>query len=147
MKNVNSIIALAGPRSELHKIRFPEGTYDKVFKFECPDDHGEFPDMGAYESRSEDEGGNTIISHDWEKFESSMEDNQLFPYMTKCVDAVADWMMKRAETLEKLNFINILTTMNGHKFGGKVFAVAGFVTYECMPVGQAMGNRIIIQGN
>lgn len=145
MTNVNSILAIAGPQRELQKMRIPEKTYDKVVRFYTPDDHGEFPDMGAYESRHTDEDGNEYVSHDWETFKSDMEDCQLYPYMLKCVDAVADYMMKQAELLERLNFINIKTTMNGHKFGGKVFAIAGFVSYECWPVGKTpMGKGIVI---
>ena len=74
-KVMSAIIAISGPERELNKIQFPEGTYEKVYRFVTPDDHGEFPDMGAYESRHFDVDGNEIISHDWEKFTSDMEDS------------------------------------------------------------------------
>jgi len=146
MKHMNSIIAIAGAKRELDKIKFPSNTFDKVLKFPCPDDHGEFPDMGAYESRTVDKDGNAVVSHDWKKFASEMEDSQLRPYMLKCVDAVMDYMTKEAEFLEKMSFRNIMTTMNGHKFGGTVFAVAGFVSYEALPFGRQNGNKIILVG-
>ena len=50
--------------------------------------------------------------------------------MLKCADAVSDYLTKRSELLETIGFSDIMTTMNGHKFGGKVFAVAGFVSYS-----------------
>jgi len=149
MHHINSIIAITGRAREIDKIHFPPGVYDKIHKFPCPDDHGEFPDMGAYETRAIDENGNVIISHDWEQFQSHMEDSQLYPYMLKCADAVTDYLTGEAELLERLGMSNIMTTMNGHKFGGRVFAVAGFVRYQppYSGIGQLpVGQRIFVAG-
>lgn len=129
MKYVKSIIALAGPRRDLDKIKLDD-KYDEVLKFSVHSGAGEFPDMGAYEHVVEDENGNKKLSWDWQTFKSENEDGALYPYMTKCADAVMDYVFKRAEQLEKLCFQDIVTTIHGPKFGGKVFAVIGFVEYE-----------------
>ncbi len=119
-----SIIALAGTRRNLEQAtQFPpEVKWDRVIKVEVPGDHGAFPDLSAYERE------------DFAEFESKMEDHQLFPYMTKCVDAVLDFTVKNAERLEKLCFQNIHSQMHGMKTGGDMFVVAGFVDYEPMRI-------------
>ena len=147
MTYLNSIIAFAGPKRELKKINIPNGTYDKIIKFETPDDYGEYPDLGAFEYRYQDEDGSDCIGYDAEKFQSDMEDHQLYPYMLKCVDAVTEYITKKSEILEKLHFQNIMTTMNGPKFGGRVFCVAGFVTYESIQHSPRKINRLILVGN
>ena len=129
-----SILAVAGtPRDIAQATCFPENVkFDKVVKIPVPDDHGEFPDLSAYDRE------------DFADFESKMEDNALFRYMTQCVDAVLDFTVKNADRLEKLNYRNINTTMAGMNTGGNVFVVAGFVDYEPLWAGKSRSSKGII---
>lgn len=131
-----SIIAMAGTTRDLEMAsQFPpEVKWDRVVKVEIPDDHGEFPDVSGYESK------------DFQEFESKMEDGQLFPYMTKCVDAVVDFTTKNAARLEGLNFRNIHSAIHGMNTGGNIFVVAGFVDYEPLRVGKGRPSLGLILG-
>ena len=119
-----SILAVAGtPRDIAQATCFPENVkFDKVVKIPVPDDHGEFPDLSAYDRE------------DFADFETKMEDSQLFPYMRQCVDAVLDFTTKHSERLEKLSFRNINSSISGMNTGGDVFVVAGCVDYQPMQI-------------
>jgi hypothetical protein len=127
---IASIIALSGPQRMVEKMKFPDGTYDKVCKFYIPDDHGEFPDTSGY------------TRADWAEISSDMEDSQLWPHMQKCMDAVLDFVLSKGDTLEKLGMMNIKTDVNWPKQGGKVFAVTGFVSWTSPPSWMGKGFRI-----
>ena len=117
-----SVIALAGSKRDLDlATQFPPDVkWDKIVRVEVPDSsgYGEFPDTSAYEAA------------DFADFESKMEDQALFPYMTKCVDAVLDFTVKASVRLETVGFRNIHSSISGMKTGGKMFVVAGFVDYQ-----------------
>jgi len=132
-----SIIAMAGTRNDLLTASAfpPEVKWDQVVQVEIPDDHGEFPDTSAYDRE------------DFADFETKMEDDALFPYMTKCVDVVLNFTTKKADGLAKLNFRNIHGSMHGMKTGGKMFVVAGFVDYEPLRVGKGRPFSLIVGGN
>lgn len=132
-----SIIVLAGSDRDISQAsQFPEDvSWDKIVKIVVPDDHGFFPDTSGYEMA------------DFQQFETDMEDTQLFPYMTKAVDACLDFLTKQGERLEKLNFRNIHTTMSGMNTGGSMFVVAGFVDYQPMVIDKRrVGQLIITEG-
>ena len=134
-----SIIALSGTPKDLTRATcFPENVkFDKVVKVPLPDGSGfgEFPDLSAYDRE------------DFADFESKMEDNALFPFMTQCVDAVLDFTTKHSERLEKLSFRNINSSISGMNTGGKVFVVAGFVDYQPMQIDKRQPLNLILGGN
>ena len=119
-----SILALAGiPRDLEQATQFPEDVkFDKVVKVAIPDDHGVFPSLEGYDA------------DDFENFETVMEDSQLMPYMTKCVDAVLDFTVKNSDRLALLNYRNINTRICGMNTGGAMFVVAGFVDYQPLQI-------------
>ena len=119
-----SVIALAGAKKELMVATSfpPEVQWDKVIQIEIPDDHGDFPDLSGYTAK------------DYAALESVAEDGQLQGAIQKCVDAVLDYTDKNAQRLERLNFQDIKTTVAGMNTGGKVFVLAGFVSYEAADI-------------
>lgn len=133
-----SIIAMAGTKNDLLTASAfpPDVKWDQVVKVEIPDGSGfgEFPDTSGYDA------------DDFADFESKMEDHQLYPYMTKCVDAVLDFTAKKADGLAKLNFRNIHSSIHGMKTGGKMFVVAGFVDYQPLRVDKRRPLSLIIGG-
>ena len=111
-----SVIAIVGSRLDLSLVIFPpEVQFDERIEIVLPDDHGEFPDTSGYNR------------NDFEKIRLTEEDSQLYPYMLKCIDVVDNYGNKKLGQLEKLNYEDVKFTMHGHTFGGKVFAVVGFV--------------------
>ena len=117
-KGMISGLAIAGSKQALKQIDIPQETYDVVCKFETPGDHGEFPDTRGYDDKN------------WEELESVMEDSQLWPYMTKCMDSMVDFTVRESERKCKTGFINVKSTLHWPKEGGPVFMVAGFVEFE-----------------
>lgn len=112
----SSILCIAGPQKEYSSIRGQlEKTFDKVLFFDVPDDYGEFPDTTGY------------TSENFEQLESTMEDPALYPYMTKCVDAVMEHNRSRAGTLVMLGYKDVEDFIHSPKFGGKLYVVAGIV--------------------
>lgn len=113
-----SIMAIAGPAADLSEIKKNgnlKKMYDKIHYFDIPDDYGEFPDTSGY------------TADNWEQLESTMEDGNLYPYMQKCLDAVMDYTKGMADHAEKNGYWNIKETLQWPKFGGKIFAIVGFV--------------------
>ena len=111
-----TVIAIAGPKNltGLIKDKLKE-LYDQIYIFDVPDDYGEFPDTTGY------------TSENFEEFESEVEDSNLYPFMTKCIDAVMEYNNKRMNTLVNLGYIQVEGFLHAPKFGGKVFASAGIV--------------------
>ena len=128
-----SVIVMAGTARDLALASDfpPDVKWDKVVKIAIPDDHGQFPDTSGYEMA------------DFQSFETDMEDHQLFPYMTKAVDACLDFLNRNGDRLVKLNFRNIHTSMSGMNTGGDMFVVAGFVDYDPMMIDKRRPNQLI----
>jgi len=111
-----SVLALVGPQRFILEIEQQlKEMFEKLYTFYIPDDFGEFPDTLGYTSK------------DFKNLESEMEDTALFPFMQKALDAVLDFNNKRQATLDKLGYMDIESFLHAPKFGGKVWAVAGFV--------------------
>lgn len=111
-----TVIAIAGPKDLTGMIKDQiKELYDQVYIFDVPDDYGEFPDTSGY------------TSENFEQFESEVEDGALYPFMTKCIDAVMDWNTNRSNTLDRLGYQYIESFLHAPKFGGKVFACGGFI--------------------
>ena len=117
MMSVYGILVIAGPKHLLPIVKQLEDTENisEMVTFEVPDDYGEFPDTSGY---TED---------NWREQILTMEDSNLYPYMTKCMDAALDWTSKRHRTIDGLGYRNIETFIHWPKFGGKVYAVMGVV--------------------
>lgn len=114
-----SIIALAGPRSDLWYAKKgfeKEKMFDRIITFDVPDDYGEFPDTTGY------------TAEDWEKITLSQEDGALYPFMTKCMDAVLEFTNKEADAFDRLGYYRIEKSVHWPKFGGTIFACTGHVT-------------------
>ena len=122
--NSMSIIAMAGTKRDLMMASTfpPDVQWDKIVKVEIPDNHGCFPDLSGYDMSN------------FHEFSSDMEDDALYPYMTKCVDAVLDFTVKKAVTMEALNFQDVSSSISGMNTGGAMFVVAGFVNWEPMRI-------------
>ena len=125
-----SVVAFAGAKRDLDEIEMPPGTFNEVHKFEIPDDHGEFPDTSGY---TED---------NWEQISGTMEDSALWPVMQKCMDCVLEFTLKNEALLDKLGRVNIKKIIQFPKFGGRVYAVCGFVQAEVPK--HPVGRRIIV---
>ena len=111
-----SVLALVGPQRFILEIEQQlKEMFEKLYTFYITDDFGEFPDTLGYTSK------------DFKNLESEMEDTALFPFMQKALDAVLDFNNKRQATLDKLAYTDIEGFLHAPKFGGKVWAVAGFV--------------------
>lgn len=114
-----SIIALAGPKGDIWfaKKKFEkENMFDRIITFDVPDDYGEFPDTTGY------------TKEDWEKITLHKEDGALYPFMTKCMDAVLDFTNKESDQLDRLGYRQIEKNVHWPKFGGNIFACTGHVT-------------------
>ena len=125
-----SIIALAGPKKVTWPIRKDlQGMYDRIITFDIPDDYGEFPDTSGYTAQN------------WEQMQSNREDGSLFPFMTKCMDAVLEYTNDQVKRLDKADYIEIKQDVQWPKFGGDVFAVVGHVTAH-----ESAGGKIFYPG-
>ena len=98
-----------------------EDIFDEVKIFEIPDDYGEFPDTTGY------------TADNWETMSSDVEDSNLYPYMTKAMDAALEFVNRRYKTADKLGFKSLEKHIHWPKFGGKIFAVTGHVI--CKSIG------------
>jgi len=117
-----SIIAIAGPRREIADTKKAlEDTFDEVHIFEVSDDYGEFPDTSGY------------TAENWEEMQTEIEDGNLFPIMTKCMDCALDYTNKKERAADMLGCYDIKKSVHWPKFGGKIFAVTGHVTTGGMP--------------
>jgi hypothetical protein len=121
-----SIIAISGPDTEAKRTRhdmLSDGIYNKVVAFGHPDDYGSYPDTTGY------------YSDNWEDIELLDEDGNLFQHMTKCMDAVLEYVnnkYKRACT----DYPGIVEkSIHWPKQGGKMFFVTGHVTVQPGQIG------------
>ena len=113
---VGSIIVIAGPKRETHDMwKELKPLFEKYVVFDVTDDYGEFPDTQGYTAKQ------------FSEMESSMEDPALFPFMTKCLDAVMEYNASRVSMMDKLGYHDIEGFIHTPKFGGKIFAVVGMV--------------------
>ena len=111
-----SVLAVVGPQKLLEDMEDPlKECYEKLHLFYIPDDYGEFPDTLGYTSKN------------WKTLEQDMEDPNLFPFMQKALDAVLDFNNKRQDTLDRLGYRDVESFLHAPKFGGKIWAAAGFV--------------------
>jgi len=114
-----SIIAISGPEIETRKARhdiLSEQLYNKVLAFGHPDDYGLYPDTSGYDSDN------------WEDVELLDEDGNLFRHMTKCMDAVLEYVNKKYKKASNLYPGEIEKSIHWPKKGGKMFFVTGHVT-------------------
>jgi hypothetical protein len=125
-----SVVAFAGAKRDLDAIELPPNTFNVVHKFEVPDDHGDYPETAGY------------TADNWEQISGTMEDSALWPSMKHCMDAVLDFTLKKEEWLSQMGNINIKSFIQFPKWGGRVFAVCGFVKGEISK--HTIGNRIVI---
>jgi len=114
---IKSMMAAAGPNPFLYIFAEPFKNIglDKLVIIETPADVGMFPDTSGY----------TIDNYKEKLLE--LEDSFLYPYLTKTVDAVVDWLDKRAKTLEKLGYREIWTFLEGHNSSEAVYVIMGTV--------------------
>jgi len=113
---VASCLALVGPKQDLADIHDKlKDMFERIYIFHVPDDYGEFPDTTGYSKEN------------WESLESTMEDPALYPFMTKAVDAIVEFNNNRMTTLDRLSCRDIESFVHAPKFGGKIWAVAGFI--------------------
>ena len=110
-------MAIAGTSEEVGKLHQAMiGIYNDVYTFSTPDDHGSFPDTQGY------------TSENFAELESSVEDPALFAVMQKCMDAVMDRVDRRYDRFcVQFPASRVEKFIHWPKFGGKVFAVVGFV--------------------
>ena len=120
MKSIYGILAVTGPQHLLPIVNELSTITDlnEIKLFPTPDDYGMFPDTSGY---TED---------NWQEQVLTLEDSNLYPYMTKCMDCVIDYTSKRSSTLDMLGYKNIETFIHWPKFGGMVYAVIGVVKGE-----------------
>ena len=112
-----SIIAIAGPKSDVWKLKKDlEKEFDRVVTFDVPDNYGEFPDTSGY------------VKKDWENIVIDKEDGSLYSFMTKCMDAAIDFTNKKADELDSRGFVQIEKAVHWPRFGGNIFAATGHVT-------------------
>ena len=114
---LSSSIAFVGPQRLLSVIENNEikEMFSKVYWFHIPDDYGEFPDTTGYTKKN------------WENLESELEDNNLYPFMQKALDAIVEFNNKRAQSFAKMDYMDVEGFLHSPKFGGKVWAVGGAV--------------------
>lgn len=132
----HSIIALAGPKSEVWSIKKAlerDTEFDRVITFDVPDDFGEFPDTSGY------------VKEDWENIVIDKEDGSLYAFMTKCMDAAIDFTNKKADELDNRGFIQIEKTVHWPRFGGNIFAATGHVTGKRKDSPLFMPRKVFVQ--
>lgn len=116
-----SIIAISGPEKEAketRKLLLGDNKFNKVLCFGHPDNYGMYPDTSGYDSDN------------WEEMELLDEDSALHPQITKCVDAVLDYINKKYDFACKMFPGQVEKNMHFPKKGGKLFFVTGHVTVE-----------------
>lgn len=116
-----SILVITGPTREIKGIIDAELSemFNEIKTFDITDDYGEFPDTTGY------------TADNWEKMSSQVEDSNLYPFMTRAMDAVLEFVNRRWNTADKLGYQNLERHSHWPKFGGKIFAVTGHVV--CTP--------------
>lgn len=115
MKNY-SCMAIAGSSGEIGNMHSKLiGTFNDVFTFSIPDDHGNFPDTTGYEAKN------------FAELESTIEDPALFRSMQRCLDAVVDKVDRKFERYCRQYPGRVEKFVHWPKFGGSVFGVVGFV--------------------
>ncbi len=130
----HSIIAVAGPKSDIWKLKKNlEKTFDRVISFDVPDDYGEFPDTSGY------------IKDDWENIKIDKEDGSLYSFMTKCMDAAIDFTNKKTDEMDNRGFVEIEKAVHWPRFGGNIFAATGHVTGKRNDSPLVMPKRVYIQ--
>jgi hypothetical protein len=126
-----SVITLAGSVEDLAKVQFPlETKFDRRIDIVIPDDHGDFPDTSGY------------TRADYENLVLTEEDGALYRYMMNALDATEDYLDKKSSTLAAFGFKDVQKVIHGHNFGGRVFALVGFVHYQ--PAVSGVGRNIVI---
>lgn len=116
-----SVLAIAGPHEEamLAKSEMLDAKmYNKVYAFGHADDYGNYPDTTGYED------GN------WEDIELVDEDSNLYKYMTKCMDAVLEYVNKKYTYCCGVYGGNVEKHIHWPRKGGKMFFVTGHVIVE-----------------
>lgn len=115
-----SIITVTGPKNMINEVIDQEirEMFNEVLTFEIPDDYGEFPDTTGY------------TADNWGKMASTVEDSNLYPYMTRAMDAVLEFVNRRWTTADKLGYENLERHIHWPKFGGRIFVVTGHVVCD-----------------
>ena len=115
MKTYGCMAIAAGDEEANSLHRAMCGIYNDVYVFKVPDDYGEFPSTEGY------------TAENFAQMESSVEDPALFKFMQKCMDSVMDRVDRKFERFCTQYPGCVEKVIHWPKFGGKVFAVVGFV--------------------
>jgi len=111
-----AIAAISGPIAKIKPLgEHLMAKFKKVELFPTPNDCGDFPNTEGYTAAN------------WAQFESENEDGALFPFMTKCMDAVLDYTDNKYERQCNQYPGRVEKHIHWPKFGGDVFAVTGHV--------------------
>lgn len=131
---VGAVIAITGPKWEIRKMaNNMKDRYDRVIELPLPDDYGEFPDLTGY------------MAKDFQHLETEAEDPALHPYMQNALDAVVQWSGDRMTALEKAGYSDIEGFMHAPTFGGRIWAIAGFI--RAWPAGHFERPSLIVVPN
>ena len=113
---IYSCMAIAGESGDIGEVhRQSVGLYNDVGTFSIPDDFGWYPSTEGY------------TAENFAQMESTIEDPALWSSMQKCMDYVMDHVDKKYERFCTQYPGRVEKFIHWPKFGGKVFAVIGFV--------------------